>query len=105
MSSSVTSLISRIGGPSRSDEFKQSSSARVVTRRRLALKLERILQYELFAVDPDNGPVWLETVNGFENAEKRMQQRAAEAPGDYFIYNFREAAIVARVHTLISRDA
>ncbi|MFY9532403.1 MAG: hypothetical protein WBC04_22335 [Candidatus Acidiferrales bacterium] len=52
--------------------------------------------YDLFAVDSDCGPLWLESISGLENAKRCMEQRAAESPGDYFVYNAREGAVVAR---------
>jgi hypothetical protein len=62
--------------------------------------MKQMIQYDLFAADPDSGPLWLETITGLDKAEKRMKERGAEEPGDYFIYNVREGALISRLHTL-----
>jgi hypothetical protein len=58
------------------------------------------IQYDLFAVDPDNCSLWLETITGLDNAEQRMKERAAEKPGDYFIYDTHKGVLVSVLHTL-----
>jgi hypothetical protein len=37
------------------------------------------IQYDLFAVNPDNCALWLETITELENAEQRMKGLAAES--------------------------
>jgi hypothetical protein len=58
------------------------------------------IQYDLFAVGPDNRPLRLETITGLDNAEKRMKERAAAKPGDYFIYDTYKGILVSVLHTL-----
>ncbi len=52
--------------------------------------------YDLFALDSERGPLWLESIGGLENAKRCMEQRTAESPGEYFIYNVREGTVVSR---------
>jgi hypothetical protein len=58
------------------------------------------IQYDLFAVNPDNCALWLETITELENAEQRMKGLAAEKPGVYFIYDRRKGVLVSVLHTL-----
>jgi hypothetical protein len=57
------------------------------------------IQYDLFEVGPHNCPLRLETITGLDNAEQRMKERAAEKPGDYFIYDTRKGILVSVLHT------
>ena len=43
--------------------------------------------------------VWMAKVAGFDCAKKRMMERAAAHPGDYFIYDARHGAMAAQIHT------
>jgi hypothetical protein len=43
--------------------------------------------------------VWLEPVEGLANAQRRMQQIAAEKPGAYFVYDAQTASTVAKTNT------
>ena len=42
--------------------------------------------YDIFARFPDGRPVWMESTEGLENANRRVLELTQIAPRDYFIY-------------------
>jgi hypothetical protein len=43
--------------------------------------------FDLFLGTPEHVIMWLGTIEGFENAERWMQQTAKDAPGAYFLFS------------------
>jgi hypothetical protein len=61
--------------------------------------------FDIFAGLPNQGPIWLEAVEGLSNARERMEQIAAEKPGPYFVFSGPQNSIIARTETLESRSS
>lgn len=54
--------------------------------------------YDLFSRLPDGSPLWLESIEGLEKAEKRMDLLARSHPKDaYFIYSEKRGGVVRRI--------
>ena len=54
--------------------------------------------YDLFSRLPDGSPLWLESIEGLEKAEKRMGVLARLHPdGEYFIYSEKCGGVVRRI--------
>lgn len=51
--------------------------------------------FDVFRGPSKENGLWLETVRGFENAKRRMERRALETPGDYFLFDCRTYSVVA----------
>lgn len=62
----------------------------------------RIPTYDLFSGSPDEGPVWLEKVEGLAAACDRMRERSERSPGQYFVLCGATHRILASIDT--SRD-
>ena len=43
--------------------------------------------------------MWIEAVLGLSKARARMEELAAEAPGEYFVFSMRSRAILAKIDT------
>jgi hypothetical protein len=56
---------------------------------------------DIFARLPDGSPIWLETVQGLQNARARMRDLNRVAPRDYFIYCERNGIIEREEHPAI----
>jgi hypothetical protein len=57
-----------------------------------------------FALDilsgtPETNAKWLESVAGLANARKRMNELAAQTPGQYFIFNAWNSCILEQLDT------
>jgi hypothetical protein len=52
--------------------------------------------FDLFSGVGKQDAVWLESVAGLENAKRRMERRAIEKPGAYFVFDLSADAIVAK---------
>jgi hypothetical protein len=50
--------------------------------------------YDIFSGMPHNGPIWIETVHGLENARARLNSLIETKPGDYFVFDSYAARIV-----------
>jgi hypothetical protein len=50
--------------------------------------------YDIFSGLPGNGPIWIETVHGLENARTRLEKLSETNPADYFVYDANAAKIV-----------
>ena len=53
-------------------------------------------RFDIFA-GPQTDPLWLESVGELNNAVARMEQRAQEEPGPYFVFDCRKKAVVASI--------
>jgi len=53
------------------------------------------LKFDIFMKLPDGKPLWVEAVEGFENAKLQLEKLVETTPGDYFIFNSRTGEIVA----------
>jgi hypothetical protein len=67
-----------------------------VLRRRSALKEPLFV---IFSELTDGRVAWLEPVEGLANAQRRMNQIAAEKPRVYFVYDAQTASIVTSMNT------
>lgn len=54
----------------------------------------------IFRDCPEKGVAWAESGYGLANAQRRMDQIAAEKPGVYFLFDLETASIVARTNTV-----
>jgi hypothetical protein len=54
--------------------------------------------YDLFSRLPDGSPLWLESIEGLEKAERRMDALVRLRPSDeYFIYSENGGGVVRRI--------
>ena len=58
--------------------------------------------FDLFAGPPDRDAAWLESVVGLEKAKNRVNELAAENPGEYFVFHSRSHTVL--VHFINSQD-
>jgi hypothetical protein len=50
--------------------------------------------YDILSGVPDNGPIWIETIHGLENARTRLTNLNHMKPGEYFVFDSYAAKIV-----------
>ena len=55
--------------------------------------------YDLFSGAPEEDVLWLEAVDGLNNAIDRMTQRSRENPGRYFVYSSNTQTVIASIDT------
>jgi len=55
--------------------------------------------FDIFSGERDKNARWIEAVEGLAEANKRMQQLAAQNPGKYFIFYTGTHAVVASIET------
>lgn len=60
---------------------------------------QREPRFDIFSGQIDNNALWIETVDGLSNARERMEQIAAEKPGQYFIFSPLSHAVLAQIET------
>ncbi len=53
--------------------------------------------FDIFATLPDGSPLWLESVEGLDEAKERLSGLVRARPGRYFIYSERTGGVVERV--------
>ncbi len=53
--------------------------------------------YDIFRDFPKGGPIWVEVVQGLENARARLTKLCESSPGEYFIFDSTAAKIVEKV--------
>ena len=58
--------------------------------------------FDLFAGAPDRDGAWLESAVGLEKATNRLNELAAENPGEYFVFHSRSHTVL--VHLINSQD-
>ena len=51
--------------------------------------------YDIVSDPADTGPIWIEAVQGLENAKARVSELLATRPGNYFIYDPLAAKVIA----------
>jgi hypothetical protein len=51
--------------------------------------------YDIFMAFADGGPIWIEAVQGLENAKARLMLLHEAHSGDYFVYDPTSSKIVA----------
>jgi hypothetical protein len=51
--------------------------------------------YDIFRKLPAGEPVWVEAVQGLEDAKSRLSELVTVRPGDYYIYDLGRERIVA----------
>jgi hypothetical protein len=49
--------------------------------------------FDIFARLPDGGPIWIECVEGVNEAKRRVSELSLIAPREYFIYSETSGAI------------
>jgi hypothetical protein len=50
--------------------------------------------YDIFRKLPDSDPLWIESVQGFENIKVRLHQLVDTFPGDYFVFDPMTSKII-----------
>jgi hypothetical protein len=50
--------------------------------------------YDIFKDLPGSGPIWIEVVQGLENANSRLLELCESHPGKYFIFDSATSKIV-----------
>jgi len=55
--------------------------------------------FNIFAGSGDKDAMWLETVEGLNNAQQRMERIAAQVPGRYFVFSVHSRAVLAKTDT------
>jgi hypothetical protein len=51
--------------------------------------------YDIFSDLADTGPIWIEAVQGLDNAKARITELLQAHPGNYFIYDPLAAKVIA----------
>jgi hypothetical protein len=51
--------------------------------------------YDIFRELADTGPIWIEVVQGLDNAKARLTELLEAHPGNYFIFDPLAAKVVA----------
>jgi hypothetical protein len=59
--------------------------------------------FDIFATLPDGSPLWLEAVEGLDEAKKRLDGLVRSRPGNYFIYSEKTGGVVERFTDLSDR--
>jgi hypothetical protein len=52
-------------------------------------------KFDIFMRLPDGHPIWIRAAESLEEARRLLQQFASSAPGDYFIFDSRNAQVIA----------
>jgi hypothetical protein len=55
--------------------------------------------YDIFMKLPDGSPLWLEAVQGLDQARSRLASLARSSEGDYFVYSEKSGGIIERAST------
>jgi len=71
----------------------------VISERWRDSQMNRLPAFGLFAGSGDKDAMWLETVEGLDNARNRMERLAAQVPGKYFVFSVPNRAVVAKTDT------
>jgi hypothetical protein len=51
--------------------------------------------YDIFSDLAETGPIWIQAVQGLENAKARVTELLQAHPGNYFIYDSLAAKVIA----------
>jgi hypothetical protein len=65
----------------------------------LGVLVVKIPSFAIFSGKPNKNACWLETVQGLANARDRMEEIAAEHPGEYFLFGQQVHAVLASTDT------
>ena len=52
--------------------------------------------FDIFSTLPDGTPLWMGSVEGFEEARKRLSRLAKNRPGKYFLYSEESGEVIGR---------
>ena len=52
--------------------------------------------FDIFSTLPNGRPLWIGSVEGFDEAKKRLSALAENRPGQYFIYSEQTGEVVER---------
>jgi len=52
--------------------------------------------FDIFSTLPDGTPLWMGSVEGFDEARKRMSRLAKNRPGEYFLYSEKSGEVIGR---------
>ena len=52
--------------------------------------------FDIFATLPDGTPLWMGSVEGFDEARRRMSRLAESRPGKYFLYSEESGEVIGR---------
>jgi hypothetical protein len=55
--------------------------------------------FDILSGTPQTKVKWLESVTGLANARKRINELAAQTPGQYFIFNAWNSCIIEQIDT------
>ena len=55
--------------------------------------------FDIFSGASDKDALWVEAVQGLARARERMEEIAAEKPGQYFLFSTASHAILGRIET------
>ena len=58
--------------------------------------MEMAPMFDIFATLPDGSPLWLEAVEGLDEARERLSGLVQTRPGAYFIYSEKTGGVVER---------
>jgi|SRR5215469_1495845 len=61
-------------------------------------------KFDIFSGNHDKNAEWIEAVAGLANANKRMQELAAEKPGKYFVFYTGTHKVVATIETFAESE-
>ena len=59
--------------------------------------MERSVKLDIFSGAIDKNPLWLERVEGLENAKRRIGEMATKSPGRYFVFCDFSHTVVAQI--------
>jgi hypothetical protein len=69
----------------------------------IRLGIRKMSAYDIFSGTPTRGALWLECVEGRQQAYERMKERAAENPGPYFLFDASSGSPIASFDTSASK--
>ena len=52
--------------------------------------------FDIFSTLPDGTPLWMGSVEGFDEARKRVSRLAKNRPGKYFLYSEESGEVIGR---------
>lgn len=55
--------------------------------------------FDIFSGAPEEHGLWVEAIDGFSSAQKRMGEIAAGKPGRYFLFSSADQSILTRLDT------
>lgn len=52
--------------------------------------------FDIFSTLPDGTPLWMGSVEGFDEARQRMSRLVEDRPGNYFLYSEESGEVIGR---------